>query len=74
MDFQGLTFNDYVMQYEQDKSVRWIEPMSSHEINILEYQPKIHEFAELKYDGHRGRLEFGDKVRCFSRTVSKKSG
>lgn len=74
MDFQGLTFNDYVRQYEQDKSVRWIEPMSAHEINILEYQPKIHEFAELKYDGHRGRLEFGDKVRCFSRTVSKKSG
>lgn len=67
------TFDDYLAQYDKDKSVRWIEPMSSHEINIYEYEPKVEEFAELKYDGHRGRVEFGEVARCFSRVVSKKS-
>lgn len=69
-----LTFDDYVAQFDKDKSVRWIEPMSAHEIDILNYSPTVDEFAELKYDGHRGLLHFGETVRCFSRVVSKKSG
>ena len=72
--FSDWTFDDYLAQYEKDKSVRWIEPMSSHEIDIFDYKGSVDEFAELKYDGHRGLIHFGDVARCFSRTVSKKSG
>lgn len=69
-----LTFQDYVAQYEKDKSVRWIEPMSSHEINLVDYPVKNTEYAELKYDGPRGLIHFGEVARCFSRVPSKVTG
>ena len=73
--FEGLTYEDYVKQYEEDKSVRFIEPMSAHELEItpdMEFSDDT--IAELKYDGHRGLLFIGDKNRAFSRRVSKKTG
>lgn len=73
MLFQNWTYEDYLEQFSKDKTVRFIEPMSAHEININEYIPDEDEFAELKYDGHRGLVFIGDKFRVFSRRVSKKT-
>ena len=72
--FNNWSYDDYVEQFNSDKGVRFIEPMSSHEVDIFKHTPSDTEFAELKYDGHRGLLFFGEENRAFSRRVSKKSG
>lgn len=73
-EFTGLKLGDYLRQFEEDMSVRYIEPMSAHEIDIENYEVSTDEFAELKYDGHRGLSFIGEKIRVFSRRISKKSG
>lgn len=69
------TFNDYVDAFNEDKSVRFIEPMSSKELShqlLDDYETKC--LLELKCDGHRGLLYIGDEInRVFSRRISKKT-
>lgn len=69
------TFSDYVDDFNRDQSVRWLEPMSAHEIKLHESPNFDNHIAEEKFDGHRGLLHIGSKSnRAFSRRVSKKTG
>lgn len=69
-----MHIENYLEEFERDGSVRWIEPMSSHEINIYHSEIPDNYFAEEKFDGHRGIIQVGHRgVRVFSRTISKKT-
>lgn len=74
MYYYNLPYEKYVEQFFKDKTVRFLEPMAAHEIDIYQYEASEDEIAELKYDGHRGVVHIGEANRAFSRVVSKKTG
>lgn len=80
-EYPPLYTNHYYDDYIKDLlrgDIQYIENMSAKEpLNEEQLQEMLNStdyFAEEKYDGVRADLHFGDKIRCFSRRISKKTG
>lgn len=80
-EYPPLYTNHYYDDYIKDLlrgDIQYIENMSAKEpLNEEQLQEMLNStdyLAEEKYDGVRADLHFGDKIRCFSRRISKKTG
>ena len=76
--FSGWMYTDYVKEFETNKQLRFLEPMTAQELDhdaLEAYIANNTTVAEEKFDGHRGLIFFTEKGnRMFSRRVSKETG
>lgn len=76
--FSGWKYTDYVKEFETNKQLRFLEPMTAQELDhdaLEAYIANNTTVAEEKFDGHRGLIFFTEKGnRMFSRRVSKETG
>lgn len=75
--YTNYFYDDYIKDLLRG-DIQFIENMCAkeplNEEQLQEMLTSTDYLAEEKYDGVRADLHFGDKIRCFSRRISKKTG